>query len=80
MLGLDRSLISFSLVAHPSGCRSDIGPCSVMMPQACIESGLSDLLWSVSFDGGSELQTVGTTWLAASCRGACKSEADLVAS
>lgn len=41
--GLERPLILLSLVADSSGCRSDIGPCSVMMPQACIGSVLPDL-------------------------------------
>lgn len=68
-------------LVSPRGCCSDIDPCSVMMPQACIGSGLPDLSGLLSFDGESNLQTLNTTWLAVSRRGACcKSEAESVAS
>lgn len=70
----------FLVLADPSGCRGDIDACTVMMPQACIGPVLPDLSGPLSFDGGRNLDPVDTTRLAVSCRGTCKSEAELVAS
>lgn len=80
MLGLEHPLLLFFLMAGPSGCRSDIDHGPVIVLQAWIGSVLPDLSGSLSFDGRSNLQTVDTICLAVSSRGACTSDADLVAS